>query len=89
MTITTKFPGYQVFLYYQNLDFSSVPVVFGKRICRDTMKESREVGYGIEVTEAQMEPWGKMVTPGNSYKEFEENANGYMAIAFLIKKKNL
>lgn len=37
----------------------------------------RELGFGLEISEAQMEPWGTQTLPGNSYEEFEylvENA---------------
>lgn len=31
----------------------------------------KEMGFGLEISEGQFEPWGKIVTPGNSYADYE------------------
>ncbi|MDY0097187.1 MAG: hypothetical protein RBS01_02440 [Candidatus Dojkabacteria bacterium] len=31
----------------------------------------KEMGFGLEISEGQFEPWGKQKTPGNSYSDYE------------------
>lgn len=38
---------------------------------KELHRRSEEVGFNIEVTEGQFEPWGVQVTPGNSYEDFK------------------
>lgn len=43
-------------------------------------KFQKEMGFGLEISEGQFEPWGKQKTPGNSYKDYEyllEKCNRY------------
>ncbi len=41
-------------------------------------KFQKEMGFGLEISEGQFEPWGKQKTPGNSYMDYE----------YLLKKCN-
>ncbi len=38
---------------------------------RKLHKYQKEMGFGLEISEGQFEPWGKQKTPGNSYIDFE------------------
>lgn len=38
--------------------------------CRSNKKNAKHFNYDIEVTEAQLEPWGKYTSPGHSFVEF-------------------
>ncbi len=49
------------------------PVSFGhpgSESCSANLRASREAGYGIEVSEAQAEPFGYLMEPGNSARFF-------------------
>jgi hypothetical protein len=41
-----------------------------KKLCRKNIDWAQDIGYAIEVTEAQTEPWLPIITPGNSAQEF-------------------
>lgn len=48
------------------------PISYGQPFstsCEGHIHDSRSVGFGIEVTEAQAEPYGKFTNPGNSAKD--------------------
>ena len=34
-------------------------------------KYQKDMGFGLEISEGQFEPWGKEKTPGNSYSDYE------------------
>lgn len=40
----------------------------------------KELGFGLEISEGQFEPWGRVVTPGNSFSDYEyllNKSSGY------------
>lgn len=45
---------------------------------KELQKKSKEIGFDIEISEGQFEPWGVQKSPGNSYEDFE----------YLIDKSN-
>jgi hypothetical protein len=38
--------------------------------CEENIRDARAVGYRVEVTEGQAEPYGHLTTPGNSARDF-------------------
>ncbi len=51
-------------------------------------KFQKEIGFGLEVSEGQFEPWGKQKTPGNSYMDYEyllEKCNKYFPKDYIYK----
>ncbi len=48
----------------------------------------KEMGFGLEISEGQFEPWGKQKTPGNSYSDYEyllEKCNEYFPSEYPYK----
>lgn len=51
-------------------------------------KYQRDMGFGLEISEGQFEPWGDMVTPGNSYVDYEyllDKCNRYFPMDYPYK----
>lgn len=47
-----------------------------------------KIGFGLEISEGQFEPWGKIVTPGNSYVDYEyliDRGNRYFPMDYPYK----
>lgn len=56
----------------RNIDTVTVTKIMAFRnLAAENIRASRKDGYEIEITEAQMEPWGNVVSPGNSLHEFQ------------------
>ncbi|OGH39269.1 MAG: hypothetical protein A2905_00195 [Candidatus Levybacteria bacterium RIFCSPLOWO2_01_FULL_36_10] len=63
------FPPFSSIPLIGKLDLISINKIFTGDDCALNIKKSREAGFKIEITEVQMEPWGKFVSPGASARE--------------------
>lgn len=52
------------------LDQVALSKILKGDICTQNKQRSKEIGYDIEITEGQAEPWGEHKSPGNKAKEF-------------------
>ena len=58
--------SFPIIRYTDPITFSRV----GYRTCEENREQARELGYRVEVTEAQAEPNGGLTDPGNSARHF-------------------
>jgi hypothetical protein len=63
-------PNARTFPMVGTLDSITLSNVTFQRLCQKNITWSENIGYTIEVTEAQTEPWLPIKSPGNSAQEF-------------------